>query len=109
MPDYRNGRPTADTVEPANVSAATKSRTILAPATRHLADLDAHAEAIRGRFAVQVVVDAERGHRRTYLYRNAAAAERAVARARARGQSSHVTLVQLLPVGVVVGLDGGAR
>jgi len=30
-------------------------------------------------------------------------------RARERGQTAHVTLVQMLPVGVVTGLGGGVR
>lgn len=78
------------------------------PADRpRLADLDAQAEAIRGRFVVQVVIDAERGHRRTNVYRSVGAAERAVRRAQERGQVAHVTLVQMLPVGVVAGLGVG--
>lgn len=71
----------------------------------YLADLDALAEHLRGRLVVQVVLDDDR--RRTYVYRSAAAAERAVERAKARGQRGHVTLVQMLPVGVVVGLGEG--
>lgn len=69
-----------------------------------LADLDAYAELLAGRFFVQVVIDDDAQHRRTYVYRSAGAAERAVERARDRGQTAHVTLCQLLPVGVVVGL-----
>lgn len=68
-----------------------------------LADLDALAESLRARFAVQVTID-DAGHRRTYLYRSAAAAERCAARAHDRGRSFHVTLVQFVPVGVVSGL-----
>lgn len=60
------------------------------------------AEHLRGRLVVQVKLDDERT--RTYVYRNAAAAERAVQRAKDRGQRAHVTLVQMLPIGVVVGL-----
>jgi hypothetical protein len=67
-----------------------------------LADLDALAEHLRARFVVQVTIDGD--HRRTNVYRSAAAAERAVDRATARGQRAHVTLCQMLPVGVVVGL-----
>ena len=73
-----------------------------------LADLDALAESLRGYIVVQVVVDDE-GHRRTFPYRSAAAAERCVERARERGRTAHVSLVQMLPVGVVVGLGGGAQ
>jgi hypothetical protein len=62
-----------------------------------LADLDTLAEHLRGRFVVQVVVDADAGHRRTNVYRSCAAAERAVLRALERGQTAHVTLVQMLP------------
>lgn len=72
----------------------------------YLADLDAVADHLRGYFVVQVTIDDE-GHRRTSLYRSAGAAERAVQRATDRGRRAHVTLCQLLPVGVVVG--GGAR
>jgi len=72
-----------------------------------LADLDAQAEHLRGRFVVQVQVDGDKY--RTNIYRSTAAAERAVHRANAAGKRAHVTLVQLLPVGVVVGLDGGRR
>ena len=72
-----------------------------------IADLDALAEHLRARFVVQVTIDGD--HRRTHVYRNAAAAEKAVERAKARGQRAHVTLCQMLPVGVVVGLAGGDR
>jgi len=72
-----------------------------------LADLDAQAAHLRGRFVVQVQVDGDKY--RTHIYRSTAAAERAVHRANAAGKRAHVTLVQLLPVGVVVGLDGGHR
>ena len=65
-----------------------------------LADVDAMAENLQGRLVVQVEVDDD--HWRTHVYRSAAAAERAVKRARDRGKRSHVTLVQLVPVGVVV-------
>jgi hypothetical protein len=66
-----------------------------------ITDLDAMAEAMRGYFVVQVVID-DHGHRRTTLYRSAGAAEGAVKRARARGRFCHVSLCQLLPVGTVV-------
>ena len=69
-----------------------------------LADLDAVTEHLKGRFVVQVNIEGD--HWRTNVYRNAAAAERAVDRAKARGQRAHVTLCQMLPVGVVVGLGG---
>ncbi|MGI8536804.1 MAG: hypothetical protein ACR2K2_09965 [Mycobacteriales bacterium] len=72
-----------------------------------LADLDAQAEHLRGRFVVQVEVDDDKY--RTQIYRSTAAAERAVHRANAAGKRAHTTLVQLLPVGVVVGLGGGRR
>ena len=65
-----------------------------------LADVDPLAESLRGRFAVQVVVDDE-GHRRTTPFRSLGAAERTVARACRRDRVAHVTLVQLVPVGVV--------
>jgi hypothetical protein len=72
-----------------------------------LADLDALAEHLHGYLVVQVVID-DAGHRRTQVYRSAAAAEKAVERARDRGRYAHVSLCQLLPVGVVAGLVGGA-
>lgn len=67
-----------------------------------LGDLDALAESLRGYIVVQIVVD-DAGHRRTNLYRSAKAAENAVKRARERGRTAHVTLCQLLPIGVVSG------
>lgn len=67
---------------------------------------DALADSLRGYLVVQVVID-DAGHRRTHLYRSAAAAERAVKRATRRGRYAHVSLCQLLPVGVVGGLGGG--
>ena len=78
---------------------------IVSPSSPAVADLDAMAEALRGYFVVQVVID-EDGHRRTNLYRSAGAAQRAVQRARERGRDVHVSLCQLMPVGVVVGLGG---
>ena len=67
------------------------------------------AEQLRGYLVVQVTIDDDDHHHRIYLYRSANAAERCVRRARERGRASHVTLCSLLPAGVVVGLDGGAR
>lgn len=74
----------------------------------YLADVDALAESLRGYLVVQVVID-DAGHRRTCVYRSAGAAERAVRRARDRGRTAHVSLVQMLPVGVIVGLASGRR
>jgi len=68
----------------------------------YLTELDAIAESLRGRFVVTVEVG-DQGHTRTHYYVNARAAERAVHRARARGASVRVTLVQLHPVGIVRG------
>lgn len=48
----------------------------------HLADLDALAEHLRAYLVLQVTVD-DNGHRRTQVYRSAAAVERAVRRAQA--------------------------
>lgn len=70
-----------------------------------LAELDAMAEQLRGYLVVQVQID-DQDHRRTYHYRSAVAAERAVKRANDRGRRAHVSLVQMVPVGVVVGLGG---
>lgn len=92
-------RPTANRAA-SNVSH--DDTTIVSQRADILADLDAVAEHLRGRFVVQVAIEGDRY--RTHVYRNAAAAERAVDRAKARGQRAHVTLVQMLPVGVVVGL-----
>jgi hypothetical protein len=87
-----------------NVSDGNLDSPSVAPVAYTVADLDAWAEALSGRFVVQVTVDAERGYRRTNVYRSCAAAERAVERARLRGQTAHVTLARLLPVGVVAGV-----
>lgn len=81
-------------------------RPIMAHTTDLLSDLDALAHSLRGYLVVQVVID-DAGHRRTHVYRSAAAAERAVRRARERGRYAHVSLCQLLPVGVIAGLGGG--
>jgi hypothetical protein len=97
----RESRPTATNGDPAQrFSTAIKNESILA-------DLDAMAEHLRGRFVVQVEVDGDKY--RTHVYRSTAAAERCVQRARERGKRAHVTLVQMLPVGVVAGLGGGLR
>lgn len=102
LPDNDRGRPPAK--EAASNVITDGDNPSVARSTDLLADLDALAEHLRGRFVVQVTVDAERGHKRTNVYRSCAAAERAVARAKARGQSAHVSLVQMLPVGVVSGV-----
>ncbi len=73
-----------------------------------LGDIDALATALRGYLVVQVVID-DAGHRRTNIYRSAAAAQRAVERARSRGRTAHVSLCHLLPIGVISGLGGGVR
>lgn len=91
----------------AEISSANQIDTTVPRSEDLLADVDALAAHLSGRFVVQVDVDAELGHRRTNVYRSCAAAERAVKRARERGQTAHVSLVQMLPVGVVVGLGGG--
>lgn len=78
-------------------------RPILARPHGLLDELDALADAMRGYFVVQVVVS-DAGNRRTHLYRSAAAAERAVERAEKRGRVAHVSLAQLMPVGVVSSL-----
>lgn len=102
-------RPAGGRTNGATVTGAAnlKSGSRIAAQTDLLSDLDALAESLRGYFVVQVTVDDE-GHRRTFPYRSAAAAERCVLRARERGRTAHVSLVQMLPIGVVVGL-GGAR
>ena len=71
-----------------------------------LADLDALAEHLRGYLVLQVTVD-DAGSKRTVVYRSAAAAQRAVERARDRGRMAHVSLCQLVPIGVIHGLGGG--
>lgn len=105
------GRPTPQAPLNGNIKTPVTSRTpvaIVPPAADVLAELDALAESLRGYFVVQVVVDDE-GHRRTSIYRSAGAAEKAVRRARERGRTAHVSLCQLLPVGVVSSLGGGRR
>ncbi|QWC85536.1 hypothetical protein KLP28_01770 [Nocardioidaceae bacterium] len=72
-----------------------------------VADLDAWCLDLAGRIVVQVVVDSERDLRRTYLYRSTGAAQNCVARARERGQVAHVSLVKLVPVGVITGMEVG--
>ena len=104
LPDNDRGRPDNDRGRPVARTTSTVAAGGDDNPTLRLADLDTLAEHLRGRFVVQVVIDADRGHRRTFVYRTCAAAERAVVRARERGQTAHVTLVQMLPVGVVTGL-----
>ncbi len=77
------------------------------PSHSCLADIDAQAELLRGVFVLRVQVNDD-GDRRTYFYKSAGAAERAVKRARERGRTAHVALCQLVPVGVVWG-PGGLR
>lgn len=101
-PTHDRGRPG----EKAPSNGVSDDNRIVASPADVLADLDAVAEQLRGRFAVQVTVN-DLGHVRTYLYRSAGAAERCVERARQRGRTAHVSVVQLLPVGVVVGIGGG--
>ena len=78
------------------------------PGADLLADVDALAEHLNGYLVVQVVVDDDL-HRRTYLYRSAAAAQRCVERARSRGRWAHVTLCSLHPASVVTSLTAGNR
>lgn len=68
-----------------------------------LADLDAMAEHINGALVVVVVTPAGRYRRRVFL--TAAAAERAVRNAEARGHSAEVFLAELRPVHRVEGGD----
>ncbi len=88
---------------------STVSPETVATDPRHscLADIDAQAELLRGVFVLRVQVNDD-GDRRTYFYKSAGAAERAVKRARERGRTAHVALCQLVPVGVVWG-PGGLR
>lgn len=99
MSTTQRDRPIATNDGAANVSAGNLND------TARIADLDAMAEHLRGYFVVQVAID-NAGHRRTSVYRSAAAAERCVKRANERGRRAHVTLCQLLPVGVVAVLGG---
>lgn len=100
MPPERQGPPAVNRGAKSVVGGDFQS---IPPTTDLLADLDALAESLAGYLVVQVVID-DAGHRRTNVYRSAGAAERAVKRARERGRTAHVTLVQMLPVGVVSGL-----
>lgn len=104
-PETAERRPLA---EAAPRTPAKKSVNNVAASADFLADLDALAEHLRGHLVLQVAIDDE-GHRRTRIYRSAAAAERALRRANDRGRRAHVTLCQLLPVGVVVNLGEGER
>jgi hypothetical protein len=99
----REGRPTPAKVNTASVPTTTiKNASSIPHGLDPLADLDAIAEHLRGRFVIQIEVGPDRY--RTHVYRNASAAERAVKRANDRGERAHVTLCQMLPVGVVIGL-----
>jgi hypothetical protein len=100
--EHDRGRPGEGGPQSHNGSVPTISRP-----TYTLADLDAMAERLRGYIVVQVTVD-DHDHRRTYLYRSAAAAERCVQRTQERGRFAHVTVCSLLPAGVVVGMGGAA-
>lgn len=98
---HDRGRPPAKEAAP-NVTDGDSS-SVERPAYT-VRDLDSWAEALSGRFVVQVVVNADSDFRRTFVYRSCAAAERCVDRARERGQTAHVSLVRMLPVGVVAGV-----
>lgn len=103
----RESRPGGSTGAAQSISTAIKAAGHDSTARADiLAEVDALTESLRGYIVVQVVVDDE-GHRRTYLYRSAAAAERCVKRARDRGRFAHVSICSLLPAGVVVGMGGG--
>ena len=103
----RESRPAGDTTEPAqNISTAIKNSSTLQLGPDVLRDLDALAEHLHGKFVVQTQTDGEKY--RTRIYLTAKAAENAVRRGNARGRRVHVSLCQLLPVGVVVGLAGGS-
>ena len=103
-PPEKRIRPAGDGTNGAMMTGAgnLKSGSSVRARVELLADLDALAEHLRGRLVVQVVVAEEKY--RTYIYRSTAAAERCVQRAAERGKRSHVTLVRMLPIGVV-GLD----
>jgi hypothetical protein len=102
QPEMATARP-ATTPDELSKSIATDTPSIPRPAYT-VRDLDAVAESLAGRFVVQVTVDESRGFRRTFVYRSCAAAEKCVERARERGQTAHVSLVRMLPVGVVAGV-----
>lgn len=100
----RESRPAGDTTEPAqSISTAIKTQDESTAPTDILADLDALAESLRGYLVLQVEIDDE-GHRRTQVYRSAAAVERAVKRANERGRRALVTLATLTPLGIVSSL-----
>lgn len=102
MRPERESRPTSRNVEPASISTAIKSASSVGPTLDCSPYLDSVAESLAGYLVVRVTIDDD-GHTRTTIYRSAGAAERAVKRARERGRGVHVTLCQLLPVGVVTG------
>lgn len=96
--DSRQSRPGRET----EAASSRATRTNLTPDAADLADLDARAESLRARFVVQVQVEGD--HYRTKVYMTAKSAENAARRANKRGKLVHVSLCQLLPAGVVIGL-----
>jgi hypothetical protein len=104
LPDRREGRPGENRA--ATISVGNRDESTIPTRADFLSDVDAWCDHVRGYLVVQVVID-DAGHRRTHVYRSAAAAERAVTRARERGRYAHVSLCQLLPVGVIAGLGTG--
>lgn len=98
-PEHSEGGPARNETASNAATSTHTNNTSIVPLN---ADIDALAESLRGVYVCQVVVD-DAGHRRTHFYRNLGAVERAVERARGRGRTAHVSLVQLVPVGVVMG------
>jgi hypothetical protein len=92
-----------DTPMPCDMANDTATAASCRCDTKHapLADIDALCEHLSGRLVVQVLLDEDR--RRTYV-RGIDTAERSAARATERGQLVHVSLVRMVPVGVVTEL-----
>lgn len=105
MPDLDDDRSRPIASRTASNVTATDIHSVT-PGDGLVGELDALAGNLRGLFVVTVEIGTE-GHTRRHLYRSAGAAEKCVLRARLRGASAHVTLCQLLPVGVVAGLGVG--
>lgn len=102
-PPHENGRPWQGGRQ--SSTAISDVAPLVHRETANWQDIDALAEHLRGVYVVQLVVS-DAGHRRSYFYKNLDAAQRAVGRARERGRSAHLTLVQMIPVGVI---GGGLR
>jgi hypothetical protein len=97
LPEHDEGGPWQD-------RPTASANAIVSHSVAVLTDVDAIAEHLSGKFVVQLQIEDDKY--RTTVYQSVKAAENAVRRANRRGKRAHVTLCQLLPVGVVTGLGG---